>query len=152
MNWDTYFIEIADSVSKKSHCLSHKFGAIAVRDDKFIVATGFNGPPAGYTHCKGEVCPRHRAGFASGQGLEVCPAAHAELNVLIEAARIGVSLNNCKLYITSPLPCRECAKAIVNAGIQTVICSNFTPYPDIGLSGTRILEECGVKIRGIVKE
>ena len=47
MNWDEYFLNISEAVSKKSHCLSHQFGGIAVRN-KFILATGYNGPPMGY--------------------------------------------------------------------------------------------------------
>lgn len=156
MTWDSYFLGIAEAVSKKSHCLSRQLGAVAVLNN-FVIATGYNGPPAGYPHCEiiepvGDVpgdkrCPRHRVGYQSGQGLDICPAAHAELNVLIEAARIGVALEGATLYITSPTPCRECAKAIVNAGIVEVVYQDPKPYPDIGLSGKKILETCGVKMR-----
>lgn len=147
MEWDSYFFGIADAVSVKSHCLSRKVGAIAVRQGRFVVATGYNGPPSGYPHCEGEICPRHKLGYKSGHGLELCPAAHAELNVLIEAARLGVTLEKCVLYLTGPSPCRECAKAIVNAGITEVVFTGGIEYPDIGLSGKKILETCGVKIR-----
>ena len=146
MNWDEYFMDIANSVSKKSHCLSHKFGAIAVRDGKFIVATGYNGPPIGYPHCEGEICPRRKIGYQSGQGLEICPAAHAESNVLVEAARMGIPLNGCTLYATSPIPCRECAKLIVNAGIIKIVVNNIH-YPDIGLSGQMVLDKCGIPVQ-----
>ena len=147
MTWDEYFISIAETISKKSHCLSRQLGAIAVRDRKFIVSTGYNGPPQGYPHCEGGVCPRHKLGYQSGQGLELCPAAHAELNVLIEAARFGVSLEGCTLYLVGPYPCRECSKAIVNAGIKEIVIARECDYPDIGLSGKKILETCGVKVR-----
>lgn len=160
MNWDEYFMNIANAVAMKSHCLSRQLGAIAVKDNKFIVATGYNGPPVGYPHCgenyefKGKTythtfseCPRHKAGYKSGQGLEICPASHAELNVLIEAARLGTKIEGCKLYLSGPNPCRECSKAIVNAGIIEVIYKDNIAYPDIGLSGKTILETCGVKVR-----
>ena len=99
-----------------------------------------------YTHTFSE-CPRHKAGYKSGQGLEICPASHAELNVLIEAARLGTKIEGCKLYLSGPNPCRECSKAIVNAGIIEVIYKDNIAYPDIGLSGKTILETCGVKVR-----
>lgn len=162
MNEHEYFMGIAYAVSRKSHCLSHQFGAIAVNDDRQILSTGYNGPPRGYPHCSGYDknipqicppryhtdiwCPRREAGFQSGQGLEWCPAAHAERNVLINAARYGVRLKGCRLYITSPTPCRECAKEIVNAGISEVIYADGHDYPEIGITGRRILEECGVKL------
>jgi len=156
---DEYFFGIAEAVSRKSHCLSHKFGAVAIRD-KTIIATGYNGPPRGYPHCEGIPvqnctgyapgkleCPRHAIGFKSGQGLEICPAAHAESNVLIAAARIGHSLLGCTLYTTSPIPCRECSKLIVNAGIiKVVVMGGNLYYSDIGLSGKNILTTCGVEI------
>jgi len=154
ISWDGYFMGIAQAVSKKSHCLSHKFGAVAVRDN-YIISTGYNGPPAGYPHCGdktslfGQQCPRHKVGYKSGEGLEVCPAAHAELNVLIEAAKIGHRLDGCTIYSASPCPCRECSKAIVNAGIREVVILSGTNYPDIGLTGKEILERCGVTIRYI---
>lgn len=146
MTWDEYFFGIADAVAKKSHCLSRQAGAIAVRD-RHIVATGYNGPPKGYPHCEGPYCPRHRLGFKSGECLEICPSSHAEANVLIEAARFGISLLGCTLYLTTESPCRECAKLMVNAGIKEVVVTSGNDYPDIGLSGRKILETCNVPIR-----
>ena len=146
MDWDEYFLNIAGDVAKKSHCLSRQTGAIAVRDGRFIVATGYNGPPSGYPHCQDE-CPRHKLGYKSGQGLEICPASHAEMNVLIEAARLGIKLEGCSLYLSAPYPCRECAKAIVNAGVKEVILGEDIDYPDIGLVGKKILETCEVGVR-----
>jgi len=153
--WNDYFMGIAMAVSQKSHCLSHKFGAIAVNGDHCIVSTGYNGPPRGYPHCEpvdikdesfaGKGCPRRALGYKSGQGLHICPAAHAERNVLINAARYGTRLHCCALYTTSPTPCRECAKDIVNAGIFVVYC-NDAEYPEDGVSGLSILEKCGIRV------
>lgn len=154
ISWDAYFMGIAEAVSKKSHCYSHQFGAIAVDDDRCIMATGYNGPPRGYPHCKVQAggtvklaCPRHEKGYKSGEGLNLCPAAHAERNVLINAARSGISVKGCTLYVTSPIPCRECAKEIVNAGIQEVVYENPQRYPETGITGERILLDCGVICR-----
>ena len=147
MDWDDYFMSIAQAIAQKSHCLSRQLGAVAVRDRKYIVATGYNGPPAGYPHCEGPICPRHARGYKSGQGLEICPAAHAEKNVLIEAARLGIRLEGCSLYLSGPSPCRECSKDIVNAGIKEVIIGSDEEYTDIGLTGQSILTKCGVAFR-----
>lgn len=148
-SWDKYFLGIAEAISQKSHCLSHKFGAVAVINNHML-SSGYNGPPRHYHHCDNngltDECPRHRFGYKSGQGLELCPAAHAESNVLVNAAKYGVALNGATLYVTSPTPCRECSKLIVNAGITRVVISNDTDYPDIGLTGRQILDECGVKV------
>jgi dCMP deaminase len=160
MEWDAYFMMIAATVAEKSHCLSHHYGAIAVDSDHCIIETGYNGPPRGFPHCnttdiqrtntKGidGICPRRFAGFKSGEGLEHCPAAHAERNVLINAARHGHSVKGCTLYVTSPTPCRECSKEIVNAGIVRVVCGEDSQYPEKGLTGINILLRCGVPVAG----
>ena len=147
MTWDEYFFGIADAIAVKSHCLSRKIGAVAVRDGKFLVATGYNGPPVGYPHCTGKACPRRELGFQSGQGLYICPASHAERNVLIEAARLGTRLKDCTMYLTCSYPCRECAKEIVNAGIKEVVVTGGRDYPEDGLSGRQILGICSVAVR-----
>jgi dCMP deaminase len=149
MTQTEYFLGIAEAVSRRSHCLSHKFGAVAVRDDH-VISMGYNGPPKGYPHCQGDICPRHKIGYDSGQGLEICPAVHAEMNVLIQAARFGISLDGATMFVTSPTPCRECSKAIVNAGIIEVVIGNTGIYPDIGLKGGDILRDCGVSVMKLV--
>ena len=146
MNWDEYFFTIADAVAKKSHCLSRQLGAVAVRNNT-VISTGYNGPPRGYPHCEGEICPRHKAGFKSGEGLDICPAAHAERNVLVQAARVGVRLEGSTLYLTSGYPCRECAKEMVNCGILEVVISKDQISSDLGLTGQQILQSCGVIVR-----
>ena len=51
MDWDLYFMQIARTVSKKSHCMSRQIGAVLVRDNS-IISTGYNGPARGVKHCK----------------------------------------------------------------------------------------------------
>ncbi len=148
LDWDTYLMDIASVVSIKSHCLSRKVGAVAVRDHG-IVSTGYNGPPKNYPHCEGNICPRKLRGFKSGEGLEFCPAAHAERNVLINAGRMGHELKGCTLYLTMTSPCRECAKEIVNAEIVEVVAIEGPDYPESGITGLKILEVCGVIFRRI---
>jgi len=50
MNWDTYFYNLCNAVSKNSKCLSRNLGAVITRD-KYIISTGYNGPPSGGSHC-----------------------------------------------------------------------------------------------------
>jgi dCMP deaminase len=151
LTWDEYFMNIAKAVSLKSHCLSRQIGAITVRN-KYIVSTGYNGPPVGYPHCSesSPVCPRKIRDCKSGEGLEICPSCHAEINVLIEASRLGLRLEGCSLYLYGVAsPCRECSKSIVNAGIIEIIVSEAGQYPDIGLTGIEILSACNVNVRKI---
>ncbi len=156
--WDKYFHNICVAISSKSPCLSRQIGAILVRE-KSIVSTGYNGPARGYKHCeavrapmedcttKGEVhyskiCPRRAKGYESGQGLHLCPAAHAEGNTIANAARIGASTVGTTFYMNCIIPCKDCAIILVNAGIVEIVVDDDTPYHEISIG---ILEK--VKIR-----
>lgn len=149
MNSDKYYYGICEAVSKKSKCLSRQIGAILVVD-KMVIATGYNGPPRGIPHCGVYVdgvliCPRRAKGFPSGEGLHLCPAAHAERNAIVQAARHGIKISGAILYINTNIPCFECLKEIINAGINEVVCTELTTYPD-WLSGY-LLEHSGIRVR-----
>jgi dCMP deaminase len=66
-------------------------------------------------------------GIKSGQNHEICYAVHAEQNAVIQAARIGVSLDGATLYCTHQ-PCSICAKIIINSGVHRVVYQEG--YPD----------------------
>lgn len=50
---------------------------------------------------------------------------HAERNAIYHAARHGVSLKDCRIYVTL-FPCADCARAIIQSGITKII----APEPD----------------------
>jgi dCMP deaminase len=147
--WDSYFHLICDSVAFKSPCLSRKIGAILVRDNS-IISTGYNGPPRGIPHCGHEkfmkdenlsgliagmrytdinnTCPRKLLGFISGEGMELCPAQHAEENAISNAARLGVSVLNSTLYMNCVIPCQKCFGTLINAGIVEIVVDKVTVY------------------------
>lgn len=143
--WDTYFHKVCVAIASKSPCLSRQIGAILVRD-KSIVSTGYNGPARGYPHCFGE-CPRHTKGYKSGEGLNECPAAHAEANCIANAARIGASTIGTTLYMNCVLPCKDCATALVNAGIVEVIVNKLKPYHEMSV---KIFIQAEVKTREFI--
>lgn len=60
--WPDYFMSIAYLVAERSTCLRRKVGALAVKD-KRILATGYNGAPAGLTHCLDIGCLREKLGI-----------------------------------------------------------------------------------------
>ena len=148
-DWHRKFMYAAKHLASWSKCRSRQIGAVIVRD-KTIISTGYNGPPRGVPHCgdllrheqlcrlfekradipKGvnintmllnhRGCPRKIIDNIPGTLLELCIAAHAEQNAITNAAREGVNIKGADLYCYCPLPCRECAKSIINAGIKTV--------------------------------
>ena len=142
ITWPEYFMYICDKVASRSKCLSRKIGCIIVKDGA-IISTGYNGPPKGYFHCIGVTCPRQLKGYKSGEGLNECPAAHAESNAISQAAMSGVSVKDATLYLNTITPCKDCAGKIVNAGIKKVIYKDKGTYDTLGV---HILKVCGVKL------
>ena len=127
--WDKRFMELTEMVATWSSCyqVNRHVGAIIVKD-KRVMATGYNGAPAGIKSCeeKGE-CLRRKLNIESGTKHELCFAVHAEQNAVIQAARSGINTNGSTLYCTHQ-PCVICAKIIINAGIRRVVYKHG--YPD----------------------
>ena len=98
--------------------------------------------PQGIKSCADKgVCMRQEQGVESGTRHELCYAVHAEQNAIIQAARVGCSVEGCTLYCTHQ-PCVICAKIIINSGISRVVYREG--YPDD--FSMRLFEEAGVKI------
>ena len=127
--WDKRFMDMTEHIGSWSSCYKEDrhVGAIIVRN-KRIIATGYNGAPQGIKSCvdKGE-CLRQKLGIPSGTMQEICYAVHAEQNAIIQAARVGSSVEGCTLYCTHQ-PCVICAKIIINSGISRVVYKEG--YPD----------------------
>jgi len=139
-SWDEYFMDIARQVATRSTCLRRHVGAIIVRD-KRILTTGYNGAPRGLAHCDVVGCLREKMHIPSGERQEICRGLHAEQNAIIQAALHGVSTEGATIYVTHQ-PCITCAKMIINAGIERVVCAHT--YPDELARG--MLAEAGVPL------
>ena len=124
--FDEYCLKIALVVAERATCQRHHMGAVAVRD-KHILATGYNGAPAGLHDCLELGCLRNERGIPSGKQAEICRAVHAEQNVIIQAALHGVSIKRSTIYCTHT-PCVLCAKMLVNAQIERFV--TFGRYAD----------------------
>jgi dCMP deaminase len=140
-SWDVYFMKITELVAKRSTCLRRSVGAVAVKD-KRILATGYNGPPSGLRHCD-ELggCLRDKLKIPSGERQELSRAVHAEQNVIIQAAKLGINIDGATLYVTN-YPCFICAKMLINAGIKKIVYEKG--YPD--KLAKDILEEAGIQV------
>jgi len=126
MSLDEYFIEIAETVAKRSTCLHREVGAVLVRE-KHIISTGYNGAPSGLQHCEEVGCLREKNNIPSGERHELCRGVHAEANAIIQAALNGISTEGSSMYCTHQ-PCVLCTKLIINAKIKKVVYKE--PYPD----------------------
>lgn len=117
-SWPEYFMGITHMVAKRSTCLRRHVGAILVKD-KRILATGYNGAPAGLRHCAETGCLRQNTSVPTGTKHELCRGLHAEQNVIIQAAYHGIAIKGATLYCTNK-PCVICTKMIINAGIKRI--------------------------------
>lgn len=125
-SWDEYFMAITDQVAERATCTRRHIGAILVKD-KRILATGYNGVPAGLAHCSEVGCLRERLGIPSGTQHELCRGIHAEQNAVIQAARHGIAIDGATCYCTHQ-PCVLCAKILINAGVREIVYRES--YPD----------------------
>ena len=140
-SWPEYFMAITRLVAKRSTCLRRSVGAVLVKD-KRILATGYNGAPAGLKHCEEVGCLRENSSIPSGTRHELCRGLHAEQNVIIQAAYHGISINGAVLFCTNK-PCAICSKMLINAGIQEIY---FLDGYEDALSD-QMLAEAGVNLK-----
>ena len=138
ITWDEYFMGVSKLSGMRSKDPNTQVGACIVSSDNKILSMGYNGFPKG---CSDDEFPWDR----EGDELEVkYPyVTHSELNAILNYR--GGSLEGTKLYV-SLFPCNECAKAIIQAGITTVV------YDDDKYEGTpmniaskRLFDAAGVR-------
>ena len=119
--WDRRFMEVAFLVASWSKDTSTKTGAIVVGPDREIRATGYNGLVRGVDDDKPERMERPtKYDFFE----------HAERNAIYNACLTGTSLKGCVMYATHP-PCTDCARAIIQSGIKTVVTNELEVRNDI---------------------
>lgn len=120
-SWDEYFMEICRAVGRRATCDRGRSGCVIVRD-KQILVTGYVGAPRGIEDCDEVGHQMKTMIHEDGHQTQHCVrGAHAEQNAIIQAARVGVSINDATLYCKMT-PCAVCAKMIINAGIKKIIC------------------------------
>ena len=114
ISWDEYFMGVAQLSGMRSKDPSTQVGACIVSSDNKILSMGYNGFPNG---CSDDEFPWEREGDDPYE-TKYFYSTHSELNAILNYR--GGSLEGSKLYVTL-FPCNECAKAIIQAGIRTVI-------------------------------
>ena len=127
--FDMRYLQMARVWAENSYCVRRKVGALIVKDN-MIISDGYNGTPAGFEN----ICE-------DDMGKTKPYVLHAEANAITKVAK---SANNCDgstLYITAS-PCIECAKLIIQAGIQRVVFSELYHNTD----GVELLERNGIEI------
>lgn len=143
LKWDRRFVELARHIAGWSKDPSTQVGCVVVGPDREIRSTGFNGFPRGVHDCEKRLADRNQ------KYPLIC---HAEENAIMHAARVGVALRDCTMYVTWP-PCTRCARGLVQAGIREVVVPAGLTIPerwrdDFELS-VALMSEAGVSLRSV---
>jgi dCMP deaminase len=140
-SWDQYFMTITEQVANRSTCLRAKVGAVIARD-RSILATGYNGAPAGLPHCLDVGCLVYESKNPDGEIEQNCyRTIHAEINAIAQAARNGVAIRDADIYVTHT-PCIHCMKVLINTGIKTVFYGQAYKLHTV----TNLLKDARVKL------
>lgn len=135
-SWDRYFLDIAEAVSRRSHDGETQVGVVIVDPNKRILATGYNGFPPG---CDDRELPNLRP--------DKYPyMVHAEINAIASSRQ---DLRGSTLYCTWS-PCRDCAKAVITAGIARVVFRKAYKNDDFTFV-LDLLTRCGIEATDNVK-
>ena len=134
-----YYLGIAEAVSKRSTCLSKRYGAVVVKDN-VVRSTGFNGAPKGRKNCTDiGYCPRLANNVKRGTDYSTsCRSVHGEMNAIINASPEELKDATLYLYgydraknemVKDANCCPICKRLIINAGIKDVVVAD----PDNGI-------------------
>ncbi len=138
ISWDEYFMGVAMLSGMRSKDPSTQVGACIVSSDNKILSMGYNGFPNG---CSDDEFPWCR----EGEPLEskYFYSTHSELNAILNYR--GGSLEGAKIYV-SLFPCNECAKAIIQSGIKTIVydCDKYADTPAV-IASKKMLDAAGVR-------
>ena len=144
--WDEYYLDICKMVSARSKDPNTQIGCVIAGPAHEIRSTGYNSLPRGIRDDVPERLERPT---------KYLWMEHAERNAIYNAARCGTPLEGCTLYVEI-MPCMDCARAVVQAGIRQVVVSGArmsqytSDYYDEHFRNVEVLfKEAGVKVRRV---
>ncbi len=151
--WDRHFINLAIENAKMSKDPSTRVGAVIVGVDREVRSMGYNGFPRGIADTPERLNDRDE---------KLKLVVHGEMNAVLNAARIGVSVKGCTMYLAATdssgaiwggAPCVRCTVEIIQAGIAEIVAPPFKDTPsrwkDSIEQAKALLEEAGVKYRQV---
>jgi dCMP deaminase len=144
--WEEYYLDICKVVAARSKDPNTQIGCVIAGPAHEIRSTGYNSLPRGIRDDVPERLERPT---------KYLWMEHAERNAIYNAARCGTPLEGCTLYVEI-MPCMDCGRAIVQAGIREVIVSGArmsqysSDYYDEHFRNVEVLfQEAGVTVRRV---
>lgn len=146
--WDEYFMEVADTISKRATCDRGKSGCVIARDRQLLV-TGYVGSPQGLPHCDDVGHLFVNQTKADGSISQHCVSTvHAEQNAICQAAKLGIALEGATVYCRMT-PCPTCTMLLINVGIVRVVCQRRY---HAGERSEQMFAEAGIKLEYVYDE
>jgi dCMP deaminase len=149
MNWNEYFFSLIKVIREKSKDPHTKVGCVIVGSANEIRSTGYNSFPRGIN----DDVPERKERPAKYDYFE-----HAERNAIYNAARVGIPLDGCTIYMQG-LPCVDCARAVIQAGISKIVydkeewakgsTANYSSWREKIEISLEMLNEARVEVIGI---
>ena len=135
--WGDRYLNICKEISTWSKDPSTKVGAVVVGDKNQILSQGYNGFPRGIHDSDTRYSDKKRK-------YEL--VVHAEMNAIYNATYNGQSLQGATMYVSGLHVCHECAKAIIQVGIGSVVAEGeMKPHWEESLKLTRqLFSEAGI--------
>ena len=118
IKWDYRMMDLADHIAQWSKDPNTRVGAVIADSVCRVIGMGYNGFPRGVDDTTERYNDREQ---------KYSFVVHAELNAILNAS-IKLDTDFTTLYVTLS-PCRECAKAIIQAGIQRVVFKEYRSDP-----------------------
>lgn len=162
---DCRYLRMARVWAENSYAIRLKVGALIVSKEGNIISDGYNGTPSGFENVCEVASDRQYEPFdhlndkAKRDLLKEFSALgkiklitkpyvlHAEANAITKLARSTQSSNDSTLYVTD-MPCMECSKLIIQAGIRRVVYERPYRIED----GVKLLERAGIEVVNIPSE
>lgn len=151
--WDNHFLELAIHHARMSKDPSTRVGAIIIGQDREIISAGFNGFPRGIADTPERLNDRDT---------KLKLIVHGEMNAILAAAKNGIRLNGCTLYLAATdntgaiwggPPCTRCTVELIQSGILEVVSHPFKSAPsrwlDDIMTSKKLLEEAGIIYREV---
>ena len=117
-------LKLAATIAERSTCRRRKVGCVLVDEHGRLLSMGHNGVPMGQPHCLEHPCKG--AELASGVGLDLCHAVHAEQNALLFCQDV-MKIESC--YVTTSC-CVTCVKILLNTSCQEIVFLEEYPHAD----------------------
>jgi dCMP deaminase len=123
--WDHHFLRLALANAQMSKDPNTRVGSLIVGPDREIRSAGFNGLPRGIADTEVRLHDRDT---------KLKLVVHAEMNAVLNAARVGIPLKGCTLYLVATdnsgsiwggPPCTRCTVEVIQTGIAEIVSFPF---------------------------